>query len=169
MDIYLKIIKVIVEYSHMNCYLLSLCKLNIIKWCVIPVSTISEISSIDSSLLSSKLLIPSSPKKASNEAVESKFLNKTKNNDKKIKLNSHKSQKMRSMSNSYFKNLCLEDAPSPRTAESCFCNWPDCLSPVSGLGDGEATGVVGGVAGDPLSTSLPILILGLLGESLSII
>ena len=39
--------------------------------CVIPVSIISEISSSDVSLLSNKLLIPSSPKKASKEAVES--------------------------------------------------------------------------------------------------
>ena len=62
-------------------------------------------------------------------------------------------------------NLCLDDAPSPTTAESCLSNWPDCLMPLSGFGDGEATGVEGGVAGD----SLPIDILGLLGESLSII
>ena len=65
--------------------------------------------------------------------------------------------------------LCLEDAPSPTTAESCLINWHDCLIPLSGFGDGEATGVVGGVAGESLPTSLPILILGLLGESLSII
>ena len=38
---------------------------------VIPVSIISEISSSNVSLLSNKLLIPSSPKKASKEAVES--------------------------------------------------------------------------------------------------
>ena len=65
--------------------------------------------------------------------------------------------------------LCLDDAPSPTTAESCLISWPDCLIPLSGFGDGEATGVVGGVAGESLPTSLPILILGLLGESLSII
>ena len=38
---------------------------------IIPVSIISEISSSDVSLLSNKLLIPSSPKNASKEAVES--------------------------------------------------------------------------------------------------
>ena len=62
-------------------------------------------------------------------------------------------------------NLCLEDAPSPATADSCLNNCPDCLVPLPGIGDGDATGVDGGVAGD----SLPIEILGLLGESRSMI
>ena len=61
--------------------------------------------------------------------------------------------------------LCLVEAPSPATSESCLNSLTDCVISLSGFGDGEATGVDGGVAGE----LLPIEILVGFGDSKSIL